>query len=251
MPQATRIIVPVCRVNFTGVFRLGLVNIYADSTHSITNIDLPVAAFSNGVVEIPEPFSTMTRVDNQASGLWYTHWINSNGVHTISAGPAWLAGYPAVFRDGRVQLKQNLIFLLRTASPTTSFWFHDLYEDAGTYYIDYIETPTSYAYSGIYSVHENSGQLYTSLDHLLPFKENYLYRNFAYNPTNVDSSGWLNTGVLWDYEPGGGYGLDLTHPAKYEFIEPTNQNSIQPLLSSAESQWTCWMDFIPRNHNII
>ncbi len=199
--------------------------------YSITNVNLPVTNFTNGVTAMPEPFAALT-----STGAWYLQWVYPNGV----AGAAIPVGSsPTIpFWDGREQLKQNLIFLLRAATVNDSFGY--TYDD-GFFAPYFLGSPTAYAYASFFEAEDYFGTPDAYLAELWPYEENHRYRNFAFSVTNLNSNGTLNTGVYWDVS----YDVTLDYLPLHQFAPPANPTAIPALLSSAQSQWLYWTEFMP------
>ena len=221
-----------------------------------TNFDIPIGATTNGLYAIQNYFD---QGDEPGSGYgnyeygsanyeWYFQAVAANG--TLSLPEMISSGYtPAAdggatndwlttpYFDGRIQLKQNLVFLLRNASTNGPF----SYLPADGYGLGVTE-PSNYAYAGFY----NTGPIWngyetTPTDHSLdvyrPFEENYLYRNFQFDSANLDSSsGNLTTGVSFTppSEAGQGY-LVLSNSPAYLFQPPSSAGtSIPPQLTDGQ-----------------
>lgn len=199
--------------------------------YSITNVNLPVTAFTNGVTAMPEPFAALT-----STGAWYLQWVYTNGV----AGAAIPVGLnPTIpFWDGREQLKQNLIFLLRAATVNDSFGY--TYDD-GFFAPYFIGSPTAYAYASFYEVENYFGTPDAYLAEFWPYEENHRYRNFAFSTTNLIGNGHLATGVYWDSS----YGPTLDYAPAYQFNPPGSVGAIASLLGESETRWLYWTEFPP------
>jgi len=194
---------------------------------SVAHVDLAPNQFTNGVGQLPSPF-----VHAADSNYWqYTHFVLSNSVNS-AANFNFYSTRVKSFWDGRAQLKDNLRFLLRAATPYTSFGFTRLPSGPGS--SDYAFSPTDYAYASFYDVFESSGFLYAYSNPFRPFYENYLYRNFTFSDTNLDYDGSINTGAFWNY------GLFLLTPEQYTFTAPINQGSIASVLGLGATTWTAW-----------
>ena len=111
----------------------------------------------------------------------------------------WALASAYSFVDAQSHLKENLKFLLQSATLTQPFsyasgtvsgpnadtvWSPDAY-------IARPPSPTDYEY---YGFHVFSFDLnYSVMEEVRPAQENYLWRNFAYDPGDFDSSGgWTN-----------------------------------------------------------
>jgi hypothetical protein len=195
---------------------------------------------------------------------WFVQTLNTNGVPNATIGNsqryiflvednrAWLV--PPYF-DGRAQLKQNLIFLLRAATVDSPFNY--LGADTNNFDIYHFANPTDYVYAGFYQLDELSSDGYFayeypgSFDVYWPFENNYRYRNFVFNSSELDGNGRITTGVGGNYDGnyipgsgfGGGYGdfeggLYLLYPTTFQFQPPaTNGATISALLATNNTRW--------------
>ena len=169
---------------------------------------------------------------------WYVQTVWSNGVTSVQ-GVASSAGYlaaqssynetPGRFNDGSTQLEQNVTFLLRSAGLTNPF----AYSINGTP----INQPTNYAYADYWDV-TTSGY---GLDWGHPFQENYQLLNYAFSTINVDSNGFLNTGVQGFFRlPYPSISIiwseNLNFPATFTFPS-TNTTALPAVLSSGQTTW--------------
>jgi hypothetical protein len=177
--------------------------------------DIPISDFTNGIYQLP-PSLLPTNTDTTYLGM-YVQSIDSNSNASASADvnsttlPAIQPIFGMPFYDLRVQMKQNLIFQLRAATLDNTFHFFIPVNEGAPFPFDMINNdffyPTNYAYAGFYQNFSDNGGAnnYGEIDPLWPYVENYLYCNFVFDPTNVDLSGNLTTGVsedpLIDYGP--------------------------------------------------
>jgi hypothetical protein len=227
-----------------------------DSPFVATNFTVSVSGVTNGFYPLPNVMtppttntfpSTLTR---PAYCYWYVQAVGANGNLTAAtyAGqnydiPYYFSGIendnsgwlvPPYF-DGRTQLKQNLIFQLRSAIATLPFQYTD--NPTNNYYNDLPKTTTTnYVYAGFYRfdsyASEDGSPIYgVSVDAIQPFVENYVDRNFVFNASELDSNGRTLTGA------GGDFGLTLQEPAAYQFQVPTNGATIAALLATSDTQW--------------
>lgn len=198
-----------------------------------TNFLVPASSFTNGLYTLP---GSMTGFGPYRSD-WYiqTVWSTNNESAATWAGSlAPLSGYlydnpPGFFCDGRTQLVQNVVFLLRSANLTNPI----SYDVNGVS----VYQPTNYTFASYYSV-----DYYNTIDEVgnnswpdlnRPFDENYRYRNFLYiSNTNLDSSGFLNTGCAMNSD--GSYSLP-SNPV-FQFVAPTNSITIPALDQSTWMQ---------------
>jgi hypothetical protein len=187
---------------------------------TITITNFPVSAFTNGIFIIP---TNLTWIGT--NGITYTTfhlqaiWPDGRKSKAVGAG-----GPEPIFYDGRAQLEQNAVFLVRAAELT----------DAFTYGLNgrVVDQPDTYAYASYYDVNywTGSGLGNESWQNWQrPFTDNYRYRNFLYvNNTNLDSSGFLTTGVYLD----GSGTLNLPSTPVFQFSAPTTNTTIPALDAS-------------------
>jgi hypothetical protein len=236
--------------------------IYHLNAPYLTNLDIPISSATNGLYLIPSSWCVMPPdAYGDASGYeWTVQTLNTNGL-PIATGAAYV-GYifpvednrgwlvPPYF-DGRVQLKQNLIFLLRAAIAGSPFAYagvnnSDLYN---------FTNPTGYVYAGFYQLDENANdslwyEYIGSFDAYWPFENNYRYLNFVFNSSELDGNGRITTGVGGNYEEnyilnsginGDGYfdgGLYLLYPMTDQFQPPAASGAtISALLATNQTKW--------------
>jgi hypothetical protein len=195
--------------------------------------DIPVSSFTNGLYQL---FASLYPPVTDAYGADYSIYVetvdgngNPSGANLFDSRYGWpTANYNwgTPFYDGRVQLKQNLIFQLRAAPADGSFKF---------WYNGQFSYPTNYASASFYQF-ANPGNQYTygGFDAFLPFEENYLSRNFALSMTNVDTGGNLTTGVS------GGNGSPYYALDNPTFLFSTNLIPYQALLSTNSTHWVLY-----------
>ena len=208
-----------------------------------TNVDIPVGNFVNGICPAPASWLNLAQMPSYPQASWwdYSFYLQSvDASGNVSGGSflfdgleqSWLWG-PDAFYDGRVQLKQNLIFQLREAPEDTAFHFWlgpTYYGDPGTFgaYTGDYDYPTNYVCSGLFPFYPF--QTWT-IDPYLPFEENCLFRDFVFSPADTDQNGYLTTGAYDDTY----FGLGLTPPLTYQF--QTNGMALPNLLAANESRW--------------
>ena len=157
----------------------------------MTNFDIAIANVTNGVYQLPESWSPPLGKAYQ----WFIQTVDVNDQFSDAIGPQF--NEPIPFFDGRQQLKQNLIFQLRSAGLEESFGYRSI-GDPETYSWEWrFSYPTDYAYASFYELDDYYGYPDAYQREFLPFRENYIYRNFAFNTTNMTDYGWLDTGVAW------------------------------------------------------
>lgn len=206
-----------------------------------TNLEISISALTNGLFLLPSSLTTPA-IDSYglADYEWHVQTVDANNNPSESAILAYGNEYldqnyklnwivPPYF-DGRTQLKQNLIFLLRAATVDFPFYYK---QRSYT-----ISNPDAYAYSGFNNPYEVNGYLQSGADVFSPFQNNYIYRNFVFDSSRLDTSGYLWTGVggSYDYD----YGLTLANQPTNRFQPPiTGGATIPALLATNETRWLC------------
>jgi len=133
---------------------------------------------------------------------WYVKAVGTNGdlspeipvsngyVDPIDPKDTWLV--PPYF-DGRAQLKENLIFLLRDPDENGQFQFFSY--DTNGVETGFFSTPSTYAYAGYYDPTNSFGASANVLDAPRPFSDNYLCRNFVFTPQDMGDYGAISSGA--------------------------------------------------------
>jgi hypothetical protein len=133
----------------------------------------------------------------------------ADGYPTDFGALGWFSAAQFSFVDARPHLKENLKFLLRSATTTAAFSYATgLGTDGTLTYRDisevsepenfYARPPSSGSYE-YYGYHYFSSNLnYAFRQELRPVQENYLWRNFVYNAADVSSGGDITTGIDYD-----------------------------------------------------
>jgi hypothetical protein len=226
-------------INTTGI-RLTEIDVNAINwrvgTVFVTNFTVPIGNVTNYNTTIPN-----IETPNQDEFCWVGQAVGADGSLSAAAylnddfymtSGNYVVASPVInsitppFYDGRMQMKQNLIFQLRAAGGYTSFQYAD-YDPANDYRYGVVATPTNYAYGGFYVYVKNSNQ--QQLNPFRPYLENNIYRNFVFSPADVDVNGNLDTGASADR-------MTLLYaPVKYEFQLALNDFSAK--LSANESRW--------------
>jgi len=227
-------------------------------TGGLTDFDIPLSAFVNGIYPIPTNWFVNPWIDSRGPvSFWWGATLNaSGGVNSDSVnltygyyffntiGEATNGWMIPPFYDGRVQLKQNLVFKLRAAVRDYPF--------AYTYNLPYNFSPfVAYADNCVVAdyLHGISGGQFGSIfDAFWPFEENTQLRNFVFSLADAaPNSNWpyngfghLSTGIFGNY---GNYQfspqpMSLTEPETYLF-RPTTPlgGTIPALLPAASTQW--------------
>ncbi len=203
-----------------------------------THVDIALSTSTNGLYPLPTSITTSpTDAYGQSTYQWYLELVNETGTTNFPAilddsfgDSAGNFGIVPPFVDGRVQLKQNLAFLPRARLPDTAFQF-EVPEQGAVY-----TNPPNYAYAGftqtpIAETYNSTG----NFDPLVPFEDNYLYRNFVYNLSDVDGNGRMTTGIGdIPYEDQLTLGLSPTYQFQGSMISGT---SAPALLATNEPEW--------------
>lgn len=215
--------------------------------------DIPVADPMQNQYAMPA-LDAIASPEVWASSYSYVQSINTNGNISAPTGfsvySASQAGPPYI--DGRAQLKQNLIFLLRSATEDAPFNYIEVNTNTGDSYS--FANPPQYVYAGFYPLDEDPNdspfleENIGSFDATWPFESNWRYRNFVLDATNLDAYGSITTGAGGNYLgnsvwlSSGGYrdypgGLLLETPAVFQFPGATNGAVIPALLATNDTRW--------------
>ena len=154
--------------------------------------DIPASKITNGICELDD--------SNISPYFIYEIWVQT--VRSNGAASDWVCAgsgaYSTPFVDARRQLKDNLQFKLR-AGYESPYGFGVSSQD--TYYDFYNGRPYWYNYSDIKwsQTYVASGFFCTidespSFDGLRPVYENVFLKNLVFDPTRIDSNGFLTTG---------------------------------------------------------
>jgi hypothetical protein len=204
-----------------------------------TNYDIPVSAFINGVYQFPVGWSPP---DQDVYGYAdYDVWVQAIGANGSKATPVRCFNYPQTyaFHDGRVQLKQNLIFLLRAGLVDFSFPMTAGIASGQLVWPSYAY-PTDYVYSGLYELEfdetDQENNHVMRFVPLGPFENNYLWRNFVPGPTNLNAYGQINTGATSGSSNGKPI-FYLNNPV-YQFQLPSSDwTTVTAVLGTNDTQW--------------
>lgn len=158
------------------------------------------------------------------------------------------ASFSTNFVSQARQMKENLKFLLRSATVTTPFSYasaidtadndlgHPAWIERQAADVRYTrpQSSTNYEY---YGFHVFVGDYnYSAMDDVRPVKENSLWSNFAYSPLNFDGTGSLTNGPTWEYDNLGLPVRELYHPA-VRYIGSGTQAPLPLPLSTTNSTW--------------
>lgn len=173
----------------------------------VTNFSVPISGFANNMGALPN-----LQTGGGPDCRWVAQALCANGNQSANVQVArvfanddgsatnWIA---APFIDGRIQLKENLIFQLRIANTIVPLeFFTATNTPTGESPLIYVLPPPNYVYAAFYDVNNFNGMYGVAsntpyLNIFRPFEDNELYCNFVYNPTNADSFGNLTTGVAY------------------------------------------------------
>jgi len=248
----------------TAAIRLTEMDDYPFTPVLVTNYDIPIGNFTNGLCQLPNNPVPGDGNNRWFSGYnWYAQAVGANGQGLTATSwliqdytspqdnfqKSWLV--PPFF-DGRAQLKQNLIFQLRAAVADRPFQYMVTHINGGSSSL--YSSPANYAYAGYYSFLEydtDNGVAYEpTMDTFLPFEENYFDRNFVFDTSYLNSNGRTTTGVGGSYGYNGSGGLTilvtgeyfynnyLELPITYKFTAPsTNGAPISSVLSTNQTRW--------------
>ncbi len=261
-PQGTAYVAISALPPNTAAIRLTEWDYYPNTPVRVTNFDISISNFTNGLCPLPNntPSGDGNYRQNPNYG-WVAQAVGTNGLGLTAN--VWLGedytspqdGYrncwlAPPFFDGRAQLKQNLIFQLRAAVADRPFQYTEIWTNYGNEQYP-VSSPATYAYAGYYYFWQfNSGEYEPFLDSFLPFEENYFDRNFVFDTSRLDSNGRTTTGVGGQYNYSGGGGLTikgsipptsgnyLELQAAYHFVAPpTNNAVISSLMATNQTRW--------------
>ena len=208
--------------------------------------DVPVSALSNGCYQLPA----------SEAAPFGCYWFSLQGITADGAlrakefQPAYTGisdGSDRVvpFLDGRRQIQQNIEFLLRAAKGYDAWYgsavpFNLLYwrtVGGSDRHYECLQDP-NYVFAGFHFPEDGQDLR----DPFQPFEQNYFLNNFVYSPTNLNPSGWFNTG--------GSIGSDISYPfdfyaadhptslfSAHSYASGCSTGSIPAVLSYDASQW--------------
>lgn len=213
----------------------------AGNPHLITNFTIWVTNLVNGTFLLPASWTTPLLPGGGGPYRyynWYVQTVSADG-HFSDATSLWGSGRTIPYFDGRAQLKQNLIFLLRAATPEVSFGYSYHEPSYAPYFIG---NPTNYAYAGFFEMDDSWGMPRAEVHEFRPFDEHYRYRNFVFDLAQTGSSGHLQTSLHWESF----WDLVLEYPATNQFRYPTNVVTFPTLLGASDTRWLYWSEFFPK-----
>ena len=238
--------------NETELFSSGVGNGY---------FDVPVTNFVNGVYLLSSNqapiYGTFTFQIQAIGSGGMAGEIVTNGNATGDSGRA---DYNIPFYDGRTQIAQNIIFLLRDTQPNAPF---ELFKTSayGEYY-NYSGN-SAYVFAGFHFFNNNNASPLV-MNEFQPFEENNYYKNYCYSSANVDTNGNINTGIGDDPAASGPawhWAYFTFSPTTYYFdtygyVSSTALPSFSTVLDSTTTQWQLfdnagWVSlFYGVNHSI-
>jgi hypothetical protein len=226
----------------------------------------------NGIVQVPQDLQLEVA---EGSLLWVqlvdsngnsSDYISPTGVMNIERYGTWPVA--TNFANASVQMKENLKFLFRAAGVLWPFGY-----SSGLSWNDSLNPPwvqadpsgfdaynpeqvlargtvsSNYEYYGYHTF--SPGLKYSLIDELRPVRENFLWRNFIYNPIDFtndngtlrySTAGGTNGGVSWD----DGIDnlrqiVDVAWPtinwAKYEYTGTGTETPLPIAFDSSDSSW--------------
>ncbi len=213
--------IPYCRSDFNEQWQSG-----QDYTPSAAAyFDVPATNFVNGVYQIPT-----NNVPAFGANLFYSQASDAAGGRgginpdfDVVFNVNWS---PIPYLAGSTQIQQNVSFLLRMATLDQPFSLElsDVLYPANTNYVFAGYDSIFYGYAAL---QRNEFQ---------PFEENYFYRNFLFDATQLDGTGDFLTGVSGQLPA-----LSVSAPAflfpTYSYVVHSNQAPVPGVLSASAAQW--------------
>lgn len=200
------------------------------------SFEIPVASVTNGVAQIPN--EQVLPFGRYVLGV---QLVFSNGLTSDFSG--WTV-QDLPFVDGRMQLKDNLRFVLRDGSEYAPFAFS---VDTGSSLIPnpYNAMPPDYTYSSYYSpdsIYSGTGSP-IDMDPAEPFENNFYYSNFVFNVDSLVTNFWptFNNGVSFDspYDPSGTLMGEAFPSIYFPLATLITSNFVTPssVLSPGQTRW--------------
>jgi hypothetical protein len=173
--------------------------------------DIPVSTLTNGVYVIPD-FLTTNAIVN---GFYYNNgggWddvdgpvvmvqpIGTNGKYGNQFQAGALTEDEPAFADGRICLKQNLLYKLRAATISQpNIDLTEYFLNTGVYGVpsdtNYVES-SFFHYTIMDKGYDDSYPTYIGMDDIWPFNVNYQLHQNLYDPTNSEPSYFVWPGNL-------------------------------------------------------
>ena len=209
------------------------------------SLELSATNLVGGILALPEIFPF--------SGAYYSMYVQLIGGHgqlgkpgrawTYTADEIW--GNPATnFVNAAVHMKENLRFLLRSASRSQSFAYSsgvDVLSYAPTYPIasdtyapeEWYARPftsTNYEY---YGYHTFSPSLnFSFIEERRPVIENFLWRNFVFNPVDF-TNGWTGAFTV----PGDDSLIRYVNNPKYRYLGSGYETPLPLAFTQSDATW--------------
>jgi hypothetical protein len=215
--------------------------------------DIPASSSINGTYSLPaawQPpvtnvYGYPSRYNIYAKSIDVSSNASGATITTSLYGGSTIYNWGQQFYDGRVEMKQNLIFHLRAAPADGALHFRiqGTGDEVLGPYGGIYAWPTNYAYSGLYQFAsppaKNSYYSSREVDPYWPFEENYLLRNLAFQASDVDSNGNLTTGVGLGFN----YGDYVEFYAVPTYRFQTNWTGLPAVLGTNYTRWTFYDQF--------
>ncbi len=204
--------------------------------------DVPATNLANGAVyqlnstQAP-PYGTYQFLIQALGADGLAGDIITNGYVT---GDTNRADYNIPFHDGRAQIAQNVNFLLRETQTNSPFKIGSGSSGAPGYSFS---ADSSYVSAGFHLFNDNNSSPLT-LNEFQPFEENNYYKNYCYSGANVDTNGYLNTGIgdniAWGLPWYWAYFTDSTPTYNFDtygYVSGASSPSFATVLDSTTTQW--------------
>ncbi len=212
---------------------------------SATNFVNGVAALPSDAASSMPPMQTdfAFQLFGASSGFSESYLADANPINGSANEEAWGSSSAYSFVDARRHLKENLMFLLRSAGRNTAFGYaypQEIFFEGGSYSSDTTAHPetdfvrplgsTNYEY---YGFHYFSPSLNCSVrEELRPVQENFLWSNFVFN-----ASTYLDGNL--------GYALDcplvslrlLNDPLNASYAGSGTESNVPVALVNSSAQW--------------
>lgn len=228
---------------------------FYENTPSPVNDDyfeIPASSITNGICVLPD-----SQLPPYFAYNLCIQTVRSNGVASGWAQPSvpgdwFFTAASTPFVDARSQLKDNLRFLLRSATSYSPFAFQ-VYIDG---YSSFFTWPNNYVfadcyYSGIANYYDEFDEFpIWQFNDFRPINDNCFYRNFLFDQTQLAANGFLDTGCYQAtsyYVQSNGYNhsefsISITNLPSYYFdlagyFSMTNPSVPTSQLTTTPSQW--------------
>jgi hypothetical protein len=211
-----------------------------DTAHSF---DTSITNFTNGLAAIPDG----VMVQNTYEYL-YIQGVRADGAlgafteSSIYVAEEW-SEWPGQFQfvDGRTHLKENLKFLLRSATVSVPFSYSTTNRCCGGSDLSHDFASTNYEYYGTRFFRPGIG--YSVLQEARPIHDNFMFRNFAHSSGDFSNT-TFRTGAIWDIAAGGvrTIGNQFTGVAKYRYTGSGYESTLPVSYSNDSFPWILYGD---------